>query len=93
MSRRLPNRFTGTKGVQHHKIRVMYQIDTTHQKKLKCKKILSHARPFTRYAHFCKFHMIPISEEELRKNHVIGQIDSTQRDESIITKIIKLLKS
>ena len=57
----------------------------------KIKKFLKHAHPFTRYAYFCKFHVIVVAEwVELLKNHMICQIASTRLDDSNGAKIIVL---
>ena len=42
---------------RHHKNRLMSQMESTLQKKLKYQKILSHAYSFTSYAHFCNLHV------------------------------------
>jgi hypothetical protein len=49
--------------------------------------LLSHAHPFSRYAHFCIFDLLFNCERH--KNHLISQIDSTSSQESKYVKIFE----
>jgi hypothetical protein len=72
----------------------MSNRDSTHQNKSKYEKILNFSHRFTSYAHFGKFYVIPFSEwAEHIKNHMIGHIASTLRDDSNGAKCVDLCLS